>query len=81
MNEPYTDMQIRATSALLLQLKTVLPNLQLIAGHEDLDTAEVEASDNPERWVRRKCDPGPHFPWSRILSETGLTRLLPEATA
>jgi N-acetylmuramoyl-L-alanine amidase len=81
MNEPYTDMQVQAASALLLQLKTFLPNLQLIAGHEDLDTAEVDASNNPSCRVRRKCDPGPHFPWPRILSETGLTRLLPEAMA
>lgn len=81
MDEPYTEDQIRAVSALLVQLQATLPNLCWIAGHEDLDTAEVEASDDPSCRVRRKRDPGPHFPWSRILTETGLTRLQPEATA
>lgn len=81
MDEPYTEDQIRAVSALLVQLQATLPNLRWIAGHEDLDTAEVEASDDPSCRVRRKRDPGPLFPWSRILTETGLTRLLPEATA
>ena len=81
MAEPYTEAQIAAVSALLRELRTILPCLRFIAGHEDLDTAEVEASDDPECRVRRKRDPGPHFPWPRILAESGLERLQPEATA
>lgn len=81
MDEAYTEAQIAATSALLRQLHAALPNLRLIAGHEDLDTAMVEASDDPEIRVYRKRDPGPHFPWPRILTETGLTRLQPETAA
>jgi N-acetylmuramoyl-L-alanine amidase len=77
MTEPYTEEQIQALSALLSSLKRSLPNLQFIAGHEDLDTGTVAASDDPSRRVYRKRDPGPLFPWDRVLNESGLTRLKP----
>ena len=38
----------------MLQLKNECPNLQYIAGHEDLDTATVPASDDPNKMVFRK---------------------------
>lgn len=79
MSEPYTDAQIAALIGLLHKLHSELPNLRAIAGHEDLDTAEVPASDNPHRQVRRKRDPGPLFPWSRVLDATHLQRLRSEA--
>ncbi len=41
MTEPYTAEQISALKQLLLQLKSECPNLQFIAGHEDLDTARL----------------------------------------
>lgn len=77
MLEPYTEKQIQQLIALLNLLKHQLPNLQLIAGHEDLDTDEVPASDNPDVLVFRKRDPGPQFPWTRILASTQLTPLKP----
>jgi len=77
MHEPYTELQIQQLIALLNLLKQQLPNLQLIAGHEDLDTDQVPASDNPDALVFRKRDPGPHFPWTRILATTQLTPLKP----
>ncbi|MFN9967576.1 MAG: hypothetical protein ACK52N_12130, partial [Lysobacteraceae bacterium] len=49
-----------------------------IAGHEDLDTARVPASDDPSATVWRKRDPGPMFPWARVLADCGLARLVPE---
>ncbi|HSX62170.1 MAG TPA: N-acetylmuramoyl-L-alanine amidase [Tahibacter sp.] len=79
MDQPYTEAQIDRLLALLQQLRANHANLRYIAGHEDLDTAEVPASDDAALRVRRKRDPGPLFPWPR-LSETGLTRLRPEAT-
>lgn len=75
MDEAYTPQQIEALLALLATLRAQLPALRLIAGHEDLDTTEVEASDDPARRVRRKLDPGPRFPWPQVLEACGLQRL------
>ena len=77
MDEPYTDAQVAALVGLLQALQDELPSLRFIAGHEDLDTTEVEANDDPTRRVRRKRDPGPLFPWQRVLGSIGLERLLP----
>lgn len=75
MTEPYTAAQIAALRALLARLRTEFPNLREIAGHEDLDTARVPASDDPSREVPRKLDPGPLFPWPEVLSDSGLQRI------
>jgi N-acetylmuramoyl-L-alanine amidase len=80
MHETYTTDQIDAVIALLRHLVAGLPNLRFIAGHEDLDTEKVPASDDPELRVFRKRDPGPHFPWPQVLAACGLTPLKPEAT-
>jgi len=75
MTEPYTPAQIDALRALLTQLKQDYPNLHLIAGHEDLDTARLPASNDPTVEVPRKLDPGPLFPWAEVLDGSGLERL------
>ncbi|MEO6227177.1 MAG: N-acetylmuramoyl-L-alanine amidase [Thermomonas sp.] len=75
MDEAYTDAQIDGLIALLRDLCTRIPGLNVIAGHEDLDTDEVESSDDPHVKVRRKRDPGPSFPWTRVLAEVPLERL------
>jgi N-acetylmuramoyl-L-alanine amidase len=75
MTEPYPAAQIAALSALLVQLRTAYPNLRDIAGHEDLDTARVPASDDPAVDVPRKLDPGPLFPWAQVLRSSALTRI------
>lgn len=75
MAEPYGDEQIEALVVLLHRLQLELPNLAWIAGHEDLDTAEVEASDDPTLKVRRKRDPGPRFSWERVLQAVSLRRM------
>ncbi|HLS84064.1 MAG TPA: N-acetylmuramoyl-L-alanine amidase [Arenimonas sp.] len=77
MAEPYTEAQIEALLALLQQLHREIPSLEFVAGHEDLDREEVPASDDPERKVRRKLDPGPRFPWSRLLQDVPLARIRP----
>ena len=46
MDEPYSDAQVDALVELLQSLEAALPALRWIAGHEDLDTTEVPASDD-----------------------------------
>lgn len=75
MTEPYPTAQVDALLALLAHLRGTLPNLRAIAGHEDLDTGTVAASDDPSRQVRRKLDPGPLFPWQHVMDRCGLRRL------
>jgi N-acetylmuramoyl-L-alanine amidase len=52
-----------------------LPCLRWISGHDALDLARVEASDDPSRLVRRKLDPGPLFPWTELLAAVPLEPL------
>ena len=75
MDEPYTEAQIVALLGLLGSLQRGLPSLAYIAGHEELDTTEVPASDDENVQVRRKLDPGPLFPWERVMQSTTLERL------
>ena len=77
MDEPYPDTQIEALIGLLQQLQLQLPALQYIAGHEDLDTEQETAVDDPAVLVPRKRDPGPLFPWARVMESVGLTRFKP----
>ncbi len=77
MDEPYTDAQVSALLGLLRMLRRDIPTLEFIAGHEDLDRDAVPASDDPTRTVSRKRDPGPRFPWSRVLDRTPLSRIRP----
>jgi N-acetylmuramoyl-L-alanine amidase len=79
MDEPYTPAQIDTLVALLQRLAAEHARLRFIAGHEDLDTAMVEASDDPSKQVRRKRDPGPLFPWDYVLSRVRLERFAPPA--
>lgn len=75
MDEPYPEAQIEALLALLAWLPQALPSLRGIAGHEDLDTDEEPASDDPSRRVPRKRDPGPLFPWQRVEAAIPLRRI------
>ncbi len=75
MDEAYTEAQIESLIALLDDLRARIPTLAAIAGHEDLDLDEVEASDDPALKVRRKRDPGPNFPWPRVLAAAALQRI------
>ncbi len=75
MTEPYSATQISALRALLAGLRRDFPNLRQIAGHEELDTALMPASDDPSLEIHRKLDPGPLFPWTEVLEGSGLTRI------
>lgn len=77
MPEDYPPVQVEALIALLLDLRARLPSLRRIAGHEDLDTAQIEASDDASVLVQRKRDPGPWFPWPWVLAACGLERWRP----
>lgn len=77
MREPYPDAQISGLLTLLHSLQAEVPTLRFIAGHEDLDTTRVPASDDAETLVQRKLDPGPNFPWEQVMASTPLQRLIP----
>jgi len=75
MEQPYPAAQIDALVALIARLQRQLPALAFITGHEDLDTEQVPASNDPARTVPRKRDPGPLFPWDEVLAAIALERL------
>ncbi len=75
MSEPYPAAQIGALCELLEHLRGEFPNLHKIAGHEDLDTEMLPASDDPSLQVRRKLDPGVMFPWDEVMQGSDLTRI------
>ncbi|MEJ8568727.1 N-acetylmuramoyl-L-alanine amidase [Elongatibacter sediminis] len=77
-DEPYPDAQINALIELARYLCEQFPGLTRVAGHEDLDTERVPASNDPHQTVRRKRDPGPRFPWARLLDAVPLQRLSPD---
>ena len=70
--EPYTEAQIQALIGLLQVLDSGLSNLDHVIGHEHLDTETVPASNHAAIQVRRKTDPGPHFPWPEVVAASGL---------
>ena len=74
-SEAYPEEQINALIWLLQQLEKELPGLKHIAGHDELDTDMIAASDAPETLIRRKLDPGPTFPWPQVLERISLQRL------
>ena len=75
VTDPYPEQQITALSSLLNHLVAQLPGLEGITGHEDLDTAELAAEDDPAIMIRRKIDPGPLFPWPGLMDRILLERL------
>ncbi|GIX33938.1 MAG: N-acetylmuramoyl-L-alanine amidase [Lysobacterales bacterium] len=77
MEESYPEAQIEALIRLLADLRARFPGLRFIAGHEDLDREQIPASDDPSLLVPRKLDPGPLFPWARVLEASGLERMRP----
>lgn len=74
MCEPYPDVQISALVLLIQQLVSAVPSLQAVTGHEELDQEWVAASNAPHKRVRRKLDPGPMFPWHKVLDHCPLQR-------
>ena len=77
MDEAYPEAQIVALLALSAQLQRQFPGVKFIAGHEDLDREMEQALDNPDVQVPRKRDPGPLFPWARVMESVKLERMSP----
>jgi N-acetylmuramoyl-L-alanine amidase len=68
-------LPIYALVMLLQALAREVRSLGRIAGHEDHDTTQVEATDDPTNRVHRKRDPGPLFPWERVMGAIPLKRV------
>ncbi|ODS31876.1 MAG: N-acetyl-anhydromuranmyl-L-alanine amidase [Candidatus Scalindua rubra] len=66
--EEYTKAQIDSTVELLAFLKKKIPSLKTIKQHFELDNQMVISSDKPNIKVSRKIDPGPLFPWAKIVN-------------
>lgn len=75
VSEPYSVIQIEALLTLLEYLERRIPYLESITGHSDLDTDMLPSQDRPEIEIRRKIDPGPHFPWPVIMDTVSLNRI------
>ncbi len=73
--EAYTDEQMGGLIDLINHLHQTIPSLKHIAGHEDLDTSLMPASDDSKQQVRRKIDPGPLFPWQYIMKKIQLINI------
>lgn len=71
-DEPYPDAQIDALVRLLNDCAARLDNLRYVCGHDALDTELVPAEDDPSLRVPRKMDPGPLFPWQRLVDRVAL---------
>jgi N-acetylmuramoyl-L-alanine amidase len=74
MTQAYPEEQLKALVTLVSLLKDEIPNLEYITGHQDLDQRKIAASDRPQLEISRKLDPGPLFPWERLLLELGLKK-------
>lgn len=73
--ETYPDEQIKALIILIKQLHAQIPSLKHIAGHEDLDSGLIPASNDPSIKIRRKIDPGSLFPWQQVMQEISLINI------
>ncbi len=80
-SDPYPEVQIEALVKLLQTLEQELPGLAQIAGHDELDTAMIPASDDPAIMIHRKLDPGPTFPWPHVLQAVSLESRASNAVA
>ena len=76
MTDAYPLPQMHNLVKLLLKLCAELPKLKWITGHEFLDNSQIQTSDNPELLVNRKMDPGPLFPWNKLLPAISLERFM-----
>ena len=78
MDQPYTAVQLDNLVRLLHLLRNAIPGILLVSGHDMLDLERVASSDDPGLQVRRKMDPGPLFPWDKVLAATGLELFKPQ---
>ncbi len=72
---PYSGPQIESLLALLRKLRNDHAGIRYIAGHEDLDLRLEPAVDDAMILLPRRQDPGPLFPWPRVIADSPLERL------
>jgi N-acetylmuramoyl-L-alanine amidase len=65
-DEVFPEPQVHALTLVLTALKKQCQNLAGLVRHSDIDQALVPSSDDANRKVRRRIDPGPQFPWEEV---------------
>jgi N-acetylmuramoyl-L-alanine amidase len=65
-SEAFPESQINSLNIVLAALKKTCPSLAELVRHSDIDQEMVPASDDAQRKVRRRIDPGPKFPWEEV---------------
>jgi len=66
--EAFPESQINALKVVLKTLRKACPNLIELVRHSDIDQEMVPSSDDVDRMVRRRIDPGPKFPWEEVTA-------------
>ena len=75
MHIAYPQIQVEALITLIKSLQKSIPTLKYITGHEDLDTRLIQSENDPEIYIRRKMDPGPLFPWDKLMQKITLINI------
>jgi N-acetylmuramoyl-L-alanine amidase len=75
MHEDYPSIQVEALITLIKSLQKTIPALKYITGHEDLDTRLIQSNNDPDIYIRRKMDPGPLFPWDKVMQHITLINI------
>jgi len=64
--EIFPESQVSALKIVLTALRKMCPSLAELVRHSDIDQEMVPSSDDVNRKVRRRIDPGPKFPWEEV---------------
>ena len=76
----YPAAQIDALISLMTLFKSRYPTIKYVQGHGDVDQRLIPASDDADKQVHRRLDPGTTFPWDDVIKRTTLIKEKPGIT-